>query len=187
MIWPMGDSVGSSRGDSVDYCVVDITERYPEIDPDIEGVVDRMSTIQKHASRIFEQTLSAHGLNHGEYRLLLRLATRTEDKTMSAGALSKMLLLSSGAMTNRLDNMEAAGLVRRVPDPKDRRGVLVELTEKGEQTLDNAVIGSAREDAAMLTGLTAKETAQLNGLLRKVLGSMEERYHEDKPAEAVAD
>ncbi len=180
-------------GDSVDYCVVEITERYPEIDPDVEGVIDRMSTIQKHASRIFEKTLEAHGLNHGEMRLLLRLATRTEDKRMSAGALSKLLLLSSGAMTNRLDNMEADGLVRRVPDPNDRRGVLVELTDKGEQTLDTAVIASAHEDAALLSALTAKERAQLNGLLRKILGSIEERLGDDKPAEdkrpiaAVAD
>ena len=172
--------------DSVDFCVSEFLERYPEIDPDVEGVVDRLDTIQKHASRIFEKTLTQHGLSHGEYRLLLRLATRTEDKRMSAGKLSTMLMLSSGAMTNRLDRMEAAGLVRRVPDPTDRRGVLVEMTDKGEKVLDKAVLASAKEDAAMLSGLNARERGQLNQLLSKVLGALESRPDIAKDEEKVA-
>jgi DNA-binding MarR family transcriptional regulator len=161
--------------DSVDFCTTDILSRYPSIDPDVEGIVDRLSTITKHANKIFETTLGGCGLNHGEYRLLLRLATRTDDRKMSAGRLAQMLLLSSGAMTNRLDRMEAAGLVRRVPDPSDRRGVLVEMTDKGEQVLDQAVLDSAKEDAAMVSALSAREKKQLNQLLRKVLEQLEAR------------
>ena len=161
--------------DSVDLCTTDILSSYPSIDPDVEGIVDRLGTIQKHATRLFEQTLAGCGLNHGEYRLLLRLATRTDDKKMSAGRLSTMLMLSSGAMTNRLDRMEAAGLVRRVPDPNDRRGVLVEMTDKGEKVLDQAVLSSAKEDAQMVSALNKKEKAQLNQLLRKVLEELESR------------
>jgi DNA-binding MarR family transcriptional regulator len=175
----------------VDFCTSDILGRYPSIDPDVEGIVDRLSVIQKHASRIFEKTLSGCGLNHGEYRLLLRLATRTGTNKMSAGRLSQLLMLSSGAMTNRLDRMEAAGLIRRVPDPKDRRGVLVEMTEKGERILDEAVLASAREDAAMVSELSAKEKAQLNELLRKILEPLESRPDVAKDprdeAAAVAD
>ncbi|MFL6238921.1 MAG: MarR family winged helix-turn-helix transcriptional regulator [Actinomycetes bacterium] len=174
--------------DSVDFCTTDILSRYPSIDPDVEGVVDRLSTIQKHAAKIFEKTLAGCGLNHGEYRLLLRLATRTDDKKMSAGRLSQLLLLSSGAMTNRLDRMESAGLVRRVPDPTDRRGVLVEMTAKGEKVLDGAVLASAKEDAAMLDVLSAKETTQLNALLRKVLEALEVRpdLKDEKPDHKLA-
>jgi DNA-binding MarR family transcriptional regulator len=161
--------------DSVDLCTTDILSRYPSIDPDVEGIVDRMSTIQKHAARLFTEALTDHGLNHGEYRLLLRLATRTDDRKMSAGRLSTMLMLSSGAMTNRLDRMESAGLVRRVPDPNDRRGVLVEMTDKGEEVLDEAVLASAKEDAGMVSGLNAKEKKELNQLLRKVLENLESR------------
>ena len=173
-----------AMADSVDYCVGEITTRYPEIDPDIEGCVDRLSTINKHASRIFEKTLSAHGLTHGEYRMLLRLATRTQDRRMSAGHLAKLLMLSSGAMTARLDKMEKAGQVRRCPDPDDRRGVIVELTDAGEALLDQAVIASAREDAVMMSGLSAQERNQLNGLLAKLLESMEARRSEHENAEA---
>src|SRR3954453_11722173 len=161
--------------DSVDNCTTDILSSYPSIDPDVEGIVDRRSTIQKHAGKIFEKALARCDLNHGEYRMLLRLATRTDDRKMSAGRLSQMLMLSSGAMTNRLDRMEKAGLVRRVPDPDDRRGVLVEMTDKGEKVLDQAVLSSAKEDAQMVSALSAKEKTQLNQLLRKILEELESR------------
>src|SRR5689334_13939577 len=115
------------QSDSVDVCTVDVTSRYREIDPVVEGAVGRIGAIEKHLQKTFDDTLAGHGLSHGEYRMLLRLATRTADNRMSAGDLSRAVMLSSGAMTARLDRLERAGLVRRVADPRDRRGVLVEL------------------------------------------------------------
>lgn len=161
------------ESDSIDFCTVDITGHYPQIDPEVEGVVSRMSTIGTYLKRTFDDTVSDYGLNHGEYRLLLRLATRTKDHRISAGDLSRMLALSSGAMTNRLDRLETAGLIRRVPDPRDRRGVLVELTEQGKERIDAAVIDQAAKEIDSLSVLTAKERTTLNNLLRKVLSSLE--------------
>lgn len=161
------------ESDSIDFCTVDITGHYPQIDPEVEGVVSRMSTIGTYLKRTFDDTVSDYGLNHGEYRLLLRLSTRTKDHRMSAGDLSRMLALSSGAMTNRLDRLESAGLIRRVPDPRDRRGVLVELTPQGKERIDAAVIDQAAKEIDSLSVLTAKERTTLNNLLRKVLASLE--------------
>jgi DNA-binding MarR family transcriptional regulator len=159
--------------DTVDFCTADITSYYAEIDPEVEGAVDRISSIEKHLMRVFGETLADYGLNHGEYRLLLRLATRTADHRLSAGELSRMLALSSGAMTNRLDRLEKAGLIRRVPDPRDRRGVLVELTEDGQQRIDAAVTEQAAKEIDAFSALSPKELTQLNALLRKVLASIE--------------
>ena len=161
------------QSDSVDFCTVDITSRYPQIDPTVEGVVSRTAAISRHMARSFDQTLADYGLNHGEYRLLLRLATRSDDNRMSAGDLSRALSLSSGAMTNRLDRLEAADLVRRVPDPRDRRGVLVELTPAGKRQIDAAVIEQSSKEIDSLAVLSPKELTALNGLLRKVLASLE--------------
>jgi DNA-binding MarR family transcriptional regulator len=162
--------------DSADFCVSDLLSRYPQIDPDVEGVVDRLQMINKHSARIFEETLTEHGLTYGEYKLMLRLATRTADhRMMSAGDLSRALLLSSGAMTNRLDRLEAAGLIRRVSDPRDRRGVLVELTAEGQDRIDGAVIAQAANDADVVGALSKRELTQLNGLLRKLLSGLEAR------------
>src|SRR4051794_1225890 len=112
-----------SESDSVDFCTTDIASQYPQIHPEVEGVIGRISAINKQVSRSFDETLSAHGISHGEYRLLLRLTTRSEDDRMSAGELSRALMLSSGATTNRLDRLEEAGMIQRVRDPSDRRGV----------------------------------------------------------------
>lgn len=166
--------------DSVDFCTSDITSRYPEIDPLVEGAVSRMSTIGKYLSRAFDQTLADYGLNHGEYRLLLRLATRSADNRMSAGDLSRALTLSSGAMTNRLDRLETAGLVRRVADPRDRRGVLVELTDEGKRQINAAVIEQSSKEIDSMSVLKPRELSTLNDLLRKVLVSLEAA---DSPAE----
>src|SRR4051812_23189180 len=161
------------ESDSIDFCTVDIASRYPQIDPDVEGVVGRLSAINKHVSRTFDDTLAGHGLNHGEYRLLLRLATRSDDNRMAAGELGRALLLSSGAMTNRLDRLEAAGLVARVRDPRDRRGVLIALTDKGKTTIDHAVTEQAAKEIDVMGTLDRAELQQLNVLLRKVLYSLE--------------
>ncbi|HET7310881.1 MAG TPA: MarR family transcriptional regulator [Mycobacteriales bacterium] len=166
--------------DSVDFCTVDIASRYAEIDPVVEGVVGRLSAINKHISRAFDDTLARHGLNHGEYRLLLRLTTRSDDNRMTAGELGRALLLSSGAMTNRIDRLEAAGLVERVRDPRDRRGVLVALTDAGRTTIDGAVTEQAAKEIDVMSALGSKELSQLNGLLRKVLSSLEVSANEEQ-------
>src|SRR3954467_10593282 len=124
--------------DSIDFCTADITSRSPQIDPEVEGVVGRLSSINKHISRTFDETLARHGLNHGEYRLLLRLTTRSDDNQMTAGELGRALLLSSGAMTNRIDRLETAGLVERVRDPRDRRGVLRAPPAHGKKTIEHS-------------------------------------------------
>jgi DNA-binding MarR family transcriptional regulator len=160
--------------DSVDRCTVEVMAQYPQIDPGVESAIGRIQAISKHVARAFDQTLADYGLNHGEYRLLLRLTTRGEDNRMSAGELSRALLLSSGAMTNRLDRLEKAGFVRRVPDPRDRRGVLVELTAEGRAQIDAAVGEQAAKEIDVLAPLSAKEMASLNQLLRKVLVSLEQ-------------
>ena len=87
----------------------------------------------------------------------------------SAGKLAADLRLSSGAITNRLDRMEAAGLIRRLPDPNDRRGTLVEPTEKGHHAWDKTVGASARREAAATGVLSQAEKVQLHDLLRDAL------------------
>jgi DNA-binding MarR family transcriptional regulator len=101
------------------------------------------------------------------------LRSAGEPYRRSAGALASVLDLSSGAMTNRLDRMESAGLVRRLPDPDDRRGVKVELTDKGMRLWHESVGVQAQKEALLASALTAKEKEQLNGLLRRLVLAFE--------------
>jgi hypothetical protein len=88
-------------------------------------------------------------------------------------------------MTNRLDGLEAMGLVERQPDPNDRRGRLVALTDRGRELVDAAVIDHLENEERLLGALDADEREQLAGLLRKLLLSTP--FRELDPAAAPAD
>ena len=88
-------------------------------------------------------------------------------------------------MTNRLDRMEAAGLIRRLPDPGDRRGTLIEPTETGNETWDRTVGTQARREAMIASVLKPDELEELHRLLRRLMRAFPDREH---PAErAVTD
>ena len=82
-------------------------------------------------------------------------------------------MLSSAGVTSRIDRLERRGLVRRLPDPDDRRGVIVELTDQGLQVVDTAVAAITISDRQLLERLDAQEVAQLEAILRKLLGGLE--------------
>jgi DNA-binding MarR family transcriptional regulator len=82
-------------------------------------------------------------------------------------------MLSSAGITSRIDRLERRGLVRRLPDPDDRRGILVELTDEGLEVVDAAVAALSITDRQLLELLDAQEIAQLETILRKLLGGLE--------------
>ena len=80
-------------------------------------------------------------------------------------------------MTNRLDRLEAAGLIRRLPDPNDRRGTIVEPTELGNTMWDKTVGAAARRETGYTAGLSNTEKEQLHDLLRKLMGAIPDLKH----------
>jgi DNA-binding MarR family transcriptional regulator len=151
------------------------SELPPDLDLTVEGVVDRILGIARRLRRLLDETLSGHGLSHGEWKVLSSLRWAGLPYRRSAGELARIADLSSGAMTNRLDRLEGVGLVRRVPDPDDRRGVLVELTDQGRRLWENAIGAQAEKEALLASALTKRELEQLNALLRRVMVEFEER------------
>ena len=100
--------------DHVDRLLHEVKERFPALDLRVEGIVDRVGGIQRRIKRMLDETLEEHGLNAGEWHVLWALF-RAPERRWSPGELSSYVELSSAAMTNRLDRLEQAGLVRRVP------------------------------------------------------------------------
>jgi DNA-binding MarR family transcriptional regulator len=82
-------------------------------------------------------------------------------------------MLSSAGVTSRLDRLERRGYVRRLPDPDDRRGVIVELTDEGVQIVEAAVAANTASDLKLLEQFDAQEIATLEVLLRKLLAGLE--------------
>jgi DNA-binding MarR family transcriptional regulator len=82
-------------------------------------------------------------------------------------------MLSSAGVTSRIDRLERRGFVQRLPDPDDRRGVIIELTEAGRDVVDAAVAALTISDAQLVGRLDVDEVAQLSDLLRKLLAGLE--------------
>jgi DNA-binding MarR family transcriptional regulator len=161
--------------DWVDRYIAGFLRQYPEIDSEVEGIVDRVCKLNKYLVNTLEDTVSTHGLMHAEYKLLLQLRAEASAQGLSAGELSRALVMSSGGMTNLLDRLEDDGLIRRGSDPSDRRSVLVTLTPKGAKAIDRAVTAEAAREADLLETLTPGERKELNELLRRVMQGFERR------------
>ena len=155
------------------------------IDPDVEGIVDRIGSIHRRMKKAQEATLREHGLTHPEWSVLTSLRL-SSDRKSSPGELASDLELSTGAMTSRLDRLEQAGLVRRLPDADDRRSVVVELTKKGVEAWDTAANVQARREAFIASTLTKDEQRQLNVLLRKLLLGFEPKAAKAKASSKSA-
>ncbi|HEX4518012.1 MAG TPA: MarR family transcriptional regulator [Gaiellaceae bacterium] len=160
------------KHDHVDTRLQELGGDLPDLDVDVEGIVERIQGIDRRLQVVMEDTLDEHGLSYGEWKLLCKLR-RAPEHTSTPGELSASLELSSGAMTNRIDGLERDGLVRRHPDPKDRRGVRVEMTDAGGQAWIESTNAQAIKEALIASALTKREQHQLNGLLRKLMLELE--------------
>jgi DNA-binding MarR family transcriptional regulator len=169
----------SKETDHVDRFLEEFKEELPaEVDLEVEGIVDRINGINRRVQRALDETLAEYGLSHGAYKVLSSLRWAGKPYRRSAGELAKMSDLSSGAMTNRLDQLEKAGLIRRLRDPGDRRGVLVEPTENGKKLWERTIGVQARKEQLIAAALNERERRQLNTLLRRVMRAFEEREGE---------
>jgi len=159
-----------------DFLESEFLEDIPNLDLTVEGIVDRIMGISRRFKRSLEETLSEHWLSYADWHLLGALARKK--KPRSAGKLAELSDLSSGAMTNRLDRLEEAGLVRRLRDPSDRRGVLVELTANGKRAYTESAGAEAAKEALITSALNKREKEQLNALLRRLMLEFERREAE---------
>jgi DNA-binding MarR family transcriptional regulator len=148
---------------------------FPGIDLEVEGIVDRINGLRRRFHRMLDETLSEFGLNSGEWKALNHLQLAGAPYRRSVGEMAAWAELSSGAMTNRIDRLEQAGLVKRIPDPKDRRGLIVELTAEGHRTWEESLRAGAANEALIAAALTKDEKRQLNTLLRRLMREFERR------------
>lgn len=148
----------------------------PNLDVPTEGIVQRIGALARYLDRSMEETLTEYGLDRREYSLISHLRYVGPPYRRSPGELGEDLRLSSGAMTNRLDRLEAAGLIRRLPDPDDRRGTLVEPTEAGHAAWERSAGAQARREALIASALSASEKDQLHELLRRLMHAFPREY-----------
>jgi DNA-binding MarR family transcriptional regulator len=157
--------------DSIDELLERALHVFPDLHPQTEAAVDRIHKIEKFLKRRYEEMSSRYGLNRGEAEVLIKL--RQAEDGLSPGYLADRLMLSTGAMTNRLDGLERAGLILRDADPDDRRASIVRLTDRGVDLIGSVISEIGKMEFEALSVLSAAELKKLNDLLRKVVLSFE--------------
>jgi DNA-binding MarR family transcriptional regulator len=146
----------------------------PDIDVSPIGIIGRISRLSRVVEKELEPVFAQFGLNHWSYDMLATLRRAGPPYQLSPTALFRSMMVTSGTMTNRIDRLAEKGLVRRITDPEDRRGILVELTDQGRELIDVALISHVANEARLLQPLSKEEQSTLAALLRKWLSSLED-------------
>lgn len=166
--------------DQVDHFLAQWARERSDLDVSPMGVIGRVSRLARYFERKLDETFKQFGLNRWTFDVLAALRRTGPPYQLCPTDLFKALMITSGAMTNRIDRLEEAGLVTRRPDPDDRRGVLVELTAQGLALVNTVVEAHAANEARLLQALSGEERHLLAGLLRKLLEDFEAK---DEPEE----
>lgn len=162
------------NADPVDAILAQWQRERPDLDVSPMGIIGRMGRLAKHLERSIQETVSDFGLNGGEFDVLATLRRSGEPYQLSPTELFNALMVSSGTMTHRIDRLEQADLVKRMDDPSDRRGTLIQLTSKGFNTIEKAVEAHVANGHRLLLVLEEAEREVLAQLLSKLLISFEE-------------
>jgi DNA-binding MarR family transcriptional regulator len=167
--------------DEVDDIVARWRAERPDLDVAPLEVLSRVSRLARHLDRARKAAFSAHGLETWGFDVLSALRRQGPPYQLSPGSLLRSTLVTSGTMTNRIDRLEQAGLVGRHKDPMDKRGVLVELTDRGLATVDAALSALLSRERDLLTGLDGVQQAELATLLRVLLAPFDAATAADSP------
>lgn len=155
--------------DHVDRLLEQWRQQRPDLDPAPMGVIGRIMRAARALERELQTTFNAYDLQAGEFDVLATLRRSGPPYQLTAGALVATSMVTSGAITHRVDRLVGKGLVTRATDPENRRTVRVSLTDAGRKLVDEAVAHHLDNERRLLTPLTESEQEQLASLLRRLL------------------
>ena len=160
-------ATGGTR-DEVDRLVSAWRRERPDLDVSPLEVLSRVTRLARHLDRARRTAFAERGLETWEFDVLSALRRAGTPYQLSPGQLLTQTLVTSGTMTNRIDRLAAKGLVVRGPDPNDRRGVLVRLTDSGRELADSALTGLLKNERDLLAALPDERLEILGDLLREL-------------------
>ncbi len=155
--------------DAVDLILEQWARERPDLDCSPMGVIGRISQLQREVHLAQRETFARHGLDAPSFDVLAALRRAGEPYQLTPTALMRTALVTSGAITQRLDRLEDRGLITRTRSASDGRAVVVTLTAAGRAALDAALPDHLETERGLLAGLSDDDRAQLAGLLRRFL------------------
>lgn len=156
-------------GDQVDRLVAAWNRVRPDIDVEPLEVLSRVVRLARHLALTRKQAFAHQHLPEWQFDVLAALRRAGPPHELTPGELLAETLVSSGTMTHRLDQLEAAGFVTRHPDPADGRVVRVRLAPAGRKAVDAALTDLLERERVLLRPLRANDRRQLASLLRQLL------------------
>ena len=159
--------------DEVDRLVQAWQRERSDLDLRPMEVLSRVSRLSHHLDRARRQAFTDHGIESWEFDVLAALRRAGAPYELSPGRLLRETLVTSGTMTNRVDRLEDRGLVQRMPDPADRRGVHVRLTPRGKERVDAALADLLSREQELLSALSEPDQEALSDLLRRLVAPFE--------------
>jgi DNA-binding MarR family transcriptional regulator len=154
--------------DGVDLIIEQWARERPDLDSAPIGIVGRISRLARELEQRLEPVYREHGLEPGWHDILATLRRHGAPFQLRPTDLTQASMLTSSGTTKRLDRLEEAGLIARSPDPADRRGTLITLTEAGRALIDDLTPRHLANERRILDGLSADEQRALADLLRKL-------------------
>src|SRR3954453_17326964 len=161
--------------DEVDELVEAWARERPDLDLAPVEVFSRISRLGRHLDLARREAFTAAQVESWEFDVLAALRRAGAPYELSPGRLLRETLVTSGTMTNRIDRLTTRGYVERLPDPKDRRGVLVRLTPEGKVAVDRAFEALLDAEHTLIDALPAPQRDLLAGLLRTLLVPFDQR------------
>ncbi|WP_309237154.1 MarR family transcriptional regulator [Actinomadura sp. BRA 177] len=158
--------------DAVDLVLEQWAGARPDLDASPMRILGRLSRVTRIAERELKNLFNEFGLERGEFDVLATLRRAGSPSGMTAGALARSSMVTSGAVTNRLDRLVAKGYVTREFDPANRRTVIVALTPTGRDLIDRAVVAHVENERRILAALDDRQQDDLAATLRTLLLSL---------------
>jgi DNA-binding MarR family transcriptional regulator len=155
-------------------------QELPDLDTSPMETLGRILRAQFVAAAAMRRVFRAYDLDFGTFDVLATLRRSGPPYRLTPTQLYRELALTSGAMTNRMDALERAGLIERKADPADRRGMLAELTRSGQALVEKALKAHLQLEAELTSHLSKSEQTQLAQLLKKLLLGMETDHDTDE-------
>lgn len=157
----------------VDIILKQWKQQRPDLDVAPMGLIGRIGRIARHLEREIERVFAEHGLNLANFDVLATLRRAGEPYRLSPGDLIANTMVTSGTMTNRIDQLVKVGFVERIENPQDGRSVLIALTSKGLRKIDAAATDHVDNLHRLTSGLNDSEFKRLDRLLARYLEVLE--------------
>jgi DNA-binding MarR family transcriptional regulator len=162
----------NGMADAIDLFTEHWNQERPDVDVSPMAVIGRIQRLSRLLEQDLKKFFAGHGLDFWEFDMLATLRRSGGANGLTAGALNQVAMLTSGAITNRIDRLAAKGLVERAPCPEDRRAIRVQLTPTGRTLIDDLLPLHMENEQRLLTALDQQDRGQLAGLLRTLAESL---------------